>query len=203
MSMEIERRCLCGRGCCVSPPARVYRATMRFRNWVLLLIPVVLAAADRVLPVSYSGTNGELGPDGLQYRDDLYSGTGADVDASYLSNGLGQLADGDDGLRRRSSKGLRQGPGARLGGLAPGSHGYFRLRPSLRLQNRSDLRRESACRRGAPLANGRRRFQRRWLGMAQCSGANHITQGPGRPYRALHRSNRERVRTIGANPSDS
>ncbi len=70
--------------------------TLRF----LFLLPcvAVLVAAQSIAPSAYTMPNGELGPGGLLYRDDLYKGSGDNhQDLSPLSAGLGQLTDGTTG----------------------------------------------------------------------------------------------------------
>lgn len=64
--------------------------------FALPALAAVLTAAETVDPSAYSMPNGEQGPGGLLYRDDLYKGGNGDPkqDGAPLSGGLGQLADG-------------------------------------------------------------------------------------------------------------
>lgn len=63
-----------------------------------LSLMTILAGAQTLSPSSYSMVNGQLGPAGLLYRDDIYRGTGdSKQDLSPLSGGLGQLSDGSTG----------------------------------------------------------------------------------------------------------
>jgi hypothetical protein len=68
------------------------------RVLVALCVTVAFAAGERLHPTAYAGPNGSLGPDGLQFRDNLYAGTGdRNQDGAALAGGLGQLTDGMTG----------------------------------------------------------------------------------------------------------
>ncbi len=85
---------------------------MHQRTLALLLLTAALAAADVLSPVSYATTNGKLGPGGLLYRDDAYSGNGdPKQDNSRLSGGLGQLSDGVQSCSDDPGKDCGGGPG--------------------------------------------------------------------------------------------
>lgn len=85
---------------------------MQKRTLALLALTAALAAADGLAPVSYTTNNGQLGPGGLLYRDDLYSGDGNPrQDNSRLSGGLGQLSDGVQNCSDDPGKDCGSGPG--------------------------------------------------------------------------------------------
>ncbi len=69
-------------------------------------------SAQTVNPSSYSMNNGELGPGGLLFRDDIYHGTGdPKQDRTALSGGLGQLSDGSTGCGDDLTVNCGSGPG--------------------------------------------------------------------------------------------
>jgi hypothetical protein len=85
---------------------------MLSRLLVSLLAPAALLGAGLLYPVSYSAPNGTLGPAGLLYRDDLYSGAGDRyADGATLSGGLGQLTDGMTGCGNDPRQDCGKGPG--------------------------------------------------------------------------------------------
>jgi F5/8 type C domain len=83
-----------------------------FRRPLLLLVSAAaIAAAQNVPPVSYSMPNGELGPGGILYRDDLYPGAAASQNGAQLSGSLGQLTDGVTGCQDDPRADCGSGPG--------------------------------------------------------------------------------------------
>ncbi len=83
------------------------------RRWFAVFwLSAVLAGAQTLSPTSYSITNGQLGPSGLLYRDDVYHGNGdKNLDGSPLSGGLGQLSDGSTGCADDPTKDCGSGAG--------------------------------------------------------------------------------------------
>ena len=81
--------------------------------WLLLFSLVTLPVNAQALnPSSYSMPNGELGPAGLLYRDDVYNGNGdRKLNLSPLSAGLGQLSDGMTGCSSDPSTDCGRGAG--------------------------------------------------------------------------------------------
>ena len=79
----------------------------------MLLVATLGLAAQTVNPSAYAMPNGELGPGGLLYRDDLYKGGDGDAkqDRSALSGGLGQLVDGTIGCSEDPAQDCGSGAG--------------------------------------------------------------------------------------------
>lgn len=81
---------------------------------VLLLAGAALAvtAQNNVNPSTYNMENGELGPRGQLWRDDLYKGNGdRQKDNAQLTEGLGQLADSITACSDDPSADCGNGPG--------------------------------------------------------------------------------------------
>src|SRR4051794_33130008 len=79
----------------------------------LFFSAVILVGAQTVNPSSYVMENGQGGPAGLLYRDDIYKGSAGDVklDRSPLAGGLGQLSDSTVGCADDPRKDCGNGSG--------------------------------------------------------------------------------------------
>lgn len=85
---------------------------MSSRALALLLLSAFGASAQNVNPSLYEMENGQIGPAGVLYRDDIYNGSGdSKKDRSTLTGGLGQLTDGATGCSDDPVKDCGSGAG--------------------------------------------------------------------------------------------